>query len=99
MRITEHIRDNLLPYSVLGGILGWAALEGSKDSKAADTYGMTLQIWVCGRCHEVYDVDEKEQADMCCLEDGGRAELFNACLLYTSPSPRDVEESRMPSSA
>ena len=25
--------------------------------------------------------------------------LFNICLLYTSPSPRDVEESRMPSSA
>ena len=24
---------------------------------------------------------------------------FSACLLYTSPSPRDVEESRMPSSA
>ena len=24
---------------------------------------------------------------------------FNFCLLYTSPSPRDVEESRMPSSA
>ena len=23
----------------------------------------------------------------------------NFCLLYTSPSPRDVEESRMPSSA
>ena len=25
--------------------------------------------------------------------------LDNICLLYTSPSPRDVEESRMPSSA
>ena len=25
--------------------------------------------------------------------------LANGCLLYTSPSPRDVEESRMPSSA
>ena len=25
--------------------------------------------------------------------------LFGHCLLYTSPSPRDVEESRMPSSA
>ena len=24
---------------------------------------------------------------------------FRGCLLYTSPSPRDVEESRMPSSA
>ena len=32
-----------------------------------------------------------------------RSEEMNAsprgCLLYTSPSPRDVEESRMPSSA
>ena len=26
-------------------------------------------------------------------------EWHNICLLYTSPSPRDVEESRMPSSA
>ena len=25
--------------------------------------------------------------------------VSNDCLLYTSPSPRDVEESRMPSSA
>ena len=25
--------------------------------------------------------------------------LYSGCLLYTSPSPRDVEESRMPSSA
>ena len=24
---------------------------------------------------------------------------YDDCLLYTSPSPRDVEESRMPSSA
>ena len=27
------------------------------------------------------------------------AGLVKGCLLYTSPSPRDVEESRMPSSA
>ena len=26
-------------------------------------------------------------------------DLYKLCLLYTSPSPRDVEESRMPSSA
>ena len=25
--------------------------------------------------------------------------IYRICLLYTSPSPRDVEESRMPSSA
>ena len=28
-----------------------------------------------------------------------RNEAFNACLLYTSPSPRDATLSRMPSSA
>ena len=27
------------------------------------------------------------------------ARMSGVCLLYTSPSPRDVEESRMPSSA
>ena len=29
----------------------------------------------------------------------GLSDRFPICLLYTSPSPRDVEESRMPSSA
>ena len=29
----------------------------------------------------------------------GSSTEYNNCLLYTSPSPRDVEESRMPSSA
>ena len=29
----------------------------------------------------------------------GEEHLDKGCLLYTSPSPRDVEESRMPSSA
>ena len=33
------------------------------------------------------------------IMDGGHGEGFCICLLYTSPSPRDVEESRMPSSA
>ena len=39
------------------------------------------------------------------LEDGNEEgvddywEMFNHCLLYTSPSPRDRTRSRMPSSA
>ena len=35
------------------------------------------------------------------LEDGTQPAMimFNACLLYTSPSPRDLSTSRMPSSA
>ena len=39
------------------------------------------------------EIDKKEKA---LARD---VELSIACLLYTSPSPRDVEESRMPSSA
>ena len=31
--------------------------------------------------------------------DGNANDVLQSCLLYTSPSPRDVEESRMPSSA
>ncbi len=71
MKIIQHIRENLLPYSVLGGILGWAALEGAREQKAtntysADAYDMTLHVWLCGRCHHVFD--EKEEADECCLD-------------------------------
>ena len=33
------------------------------------------------------------------LDYKGAIEYYRNCLLYTSPSPRDVEESRMPSSA
>jgi len=33
------------------------------------------------------------------LDKPGILRLLEPCLLYTSPSPRDVEESRMPSSA
>ena len=36
------------------------------------------------------------------ISDGGYLDIdaiINACLLYTSPSPRDFEASRMPSSA
>ena len=39
-----------------------------------------------------FDYNENED------EKTGRKK-YDICLLYTSPSPRDVEESRMPSSA
>ena len=39
------------------------------------------------------------KAGLFCIGDRERLEVGGGCLLYTSPSPRDVEESRMPSSA
>ena len=44
---------------------------------------------------EILDTDEAPEA---AIYDTLRG-LDDDCLLYTSPSPRDVEESRMPSSA
>ena len=42
-----------------------------------------------------YDLKKKNWFNI-----GGKTKAFyKACLLYTSPSPRDAHESRMPSSA
>ena len=41
----------------------------------------------------IYSPTEKEKAE------AEKERGFNTCLLYTSPSPRDAHESRMPSSA
>ena len=45
----------------------------------------------------LYDCDQGAQDDI--IDAGDIEPATNPCLLYTSPSPRDVEESRMPSSA
>ena len=49
----------------------------------------------------VIQADEKATADtIMAVMDGAReAGVYNICLLYTSPSPRDLSTSRMPSSA
>ena len=49
----------------------------------------------CGD-HEHSPAGSATRAQCTCVEG---YEHVNGCLLYTSPSPRDVEESRMPSSA
>ena len=50
-------------------------------------------------------IDYSDILEVSILSTCNRLEIYalvkeiNICLLYTSPSPRDVEESRMPSSA
>ena len=42
----------------------------------------------------------EEDPDIVCLQEiKALEEQINICLLYTSPSPRDMRRSRMPSSA
>ena len=53
------------------------------------------------KCHE-YMIEEGPKWNEYLVKNGLKPwdfEHVEACLLYTSPSPRDVEESRMPSSA
>ena len=49
--------------------------------------------------HWVNAFTQKEVGGVIKRESGVNPEQSRCCLLYTSPSPRDVEESRMPSSA
>ena len=65
-----------------------AADRSASTKKVIEAAGgkMISYEWVRGR----YDV-------ICCVE--GDAETVIGCLLYTSPSPRDLSTSRMPSSA
>ena len=61
------------------------------------------------RAHQLAALIEKHQPDVIGLQETKVSDdqfpeaeiraLGYHCLLYTSPSPRDVEESRMPSSA
>ena len=57
-----------------------------------------------GNCYEGYFIEDGDEIDIVSTNNsvygyfaiGGE---FKFCLLYTSPSPRDAHESRMPSSA
>ena len=62
--------------------------------------GLTVQ----GEARNIYYLQFKEACDKKLIItqkiiDNWAPDAPVACLLYTSPSPRDVEESRMPSSA
>ena len=61
--------------------------KGHTASQIAEALGDTTRNAVIGKAHRLN------------LEARAPSKQSNSCLLYTSPSPRDVEESRMPSSA
>ena len=59
-----------------------------------------LDRW--GYKSEIVNIQLDEQAKAFIVLDRGRKtapQLYYGCLLYTSPSPRDRQKSRMPSSA
>ena len=62
--------------------------------------GLKFQIEIALAGIDKKDVDiELCDGILTITHNNGEETDSNTCLLYTSPSPRDVEESRMPSSA
>ena len=81
-----------------------------KDSRPAEDHVAIRRRRFCTDCGGRFTTYERVQLrDLVVIKSNGKREDFDrdklersiriACLLYTSPSPRDVEESRMPSSA
>ena len=65
-----------------------------------DNPGSKLKTAVTGKVKKGSKAAKRRKSY--CARSAGQMKKFPkaaACLLYTSPSPRDVEESRMPSSA
>ena len=58
----------------------------------------TLEV-VIAEILELRAVSDQAQEQLAALLPDGAALHYRDCLLYTSPSPRDRQKSRMPSSA
>ena len=77
--------DMMVPANV-NTILDWIGNDGNKKRYAL-CYGNDLVVY--------FDSEEKGKKYMKHIA----AMIIKSCLLYTSPSPRDLSTSRMPSSA
>ena len=63
--------------------------------------GVTSIVWALHNKMpgEIWEIDEIQKVADQIHAYGFDMDVVESCLLYTSPSPRDAHESRMPSSA
>ena len=107
MQENKISRRNFL--RVAGASATAAAVSGLAPSAAAcdikNLWSMDLQILATSDTHGKFDpwdyAANKEDASGSVAQQATaiREARTKTCLLYTSPSPRDAHESRMPSSA
>ena len=68
--------------------------NGNADAKTFQEKGC-----IVGVNNASFEVAKGEMLVVMGLSGSGKSTLLRCCLLYTSPSPRDKRQSRMPSSA
>ena len=98
--IANH-RGTTAVYHIPGELLSWEGFPGLMDDIAL-TWLLGMKIVLVAGCRHQIDLRLEEEDNE---EDGGDDRgysgkvMMSSCLLYTSPSPRDLSTSRMPSSA
>ena len=89
VELNQEEKEKFLPSFFIAQILDVLSLEKLKFSKAEIEKTKLLRKW-----HFLL-----EKKNIAQLSESDRFALHKDCLLYTSPSPRDKRQSRMPSSA
>ena len=86
------ISDNICQLEMAGWQAKLHSIAGTNDPYALlDNYGRGVTVQVAGAAAYMLKCQPKQAT---------KADYINCtCLLYTSPSPRDKRQSRMPSSA
>ena len=94
-------KNHLITWMLRGG--GWWALRFVDNKLVHPPVGVEREKYCTRRGGKLVDVTQRVGPHRMCVakywhsEDGRMHQWF--CLLYTSPSPRDLSTSRMPSSA
>ena len=86
-KIVKRFGEDLTGYTF--GLWGLAFKPGTDDMREAPSIYVVKELISRGAKVQAYDPKAIEEAK----------EWYLHCLLYTSPSPRDLSTSRMPSSA
>ena len=102
--MTQYVFDNKLVYSSNYQKTVWSFFTYLLDLSVKDCTKHYVYQQIGDYINLIFNEDDIRYLDLerlfLCLSFLINTENYlNICLLYTSPSPRDVEESRMPSSA
>ena len=83
----------------INNFIGLALLSGALLTSCSDSFLQRDSLTESSSNTFWQTPDDALMALASCYDALQSNQLYNSCLLYTSPSPRDRQKSRMPSSA